>query len=108
VRRASFGDHVFVIRPDEKDPQKLRAHQQFITLGPALGGETIVLSGLKPGDEIAAVGSFKLREGVMVMKGDPNKISEAPPGGAPGATAGGGQGEGDGKDVGAAADKNGK
>jgi membrane fusion protein (multidrug efflux system) len=84
VRRSSFGDHVFVIRPDEKDPQKLRAHQQFITLGPAVGGDTIVLSGLKSGDEIAAVGSFKLREGVMVVKGDPNKMPEGGPGGPPG------------------------
>lgn len=90
VRRASFGDHVFVIRPDEKDPQKLRAHQQFITLGPAVGGDTIVLAGLKPGDEIAAVGSFKLREGVMVMKGDPNK---SPDGGSPAGGPGGASGQ---------------
>jgi membrane fusion protein (multidrug efflux system) len=83
VRRASFGDHVFVIRPDPNDPQKLRAHQQFITLGPVLGNETIVLTGLKPGDEIAAVGSFKLREGVMVMKGDPNQMPQGGPGGGP-------------------------
>jgi membrane fusion protein (multidrug efflux system) len=83
VRRSSFGDHVFVVRPDEKDPQKLRAHQQFITLGPAVGGDTIVLSGLKSGDEIAAVGSFKLREGVLVVKGDPNKMPEGGPGGPP-------------------------
>lgn len=69
VRRASYGDHVFVVKPDEKDEKKLRAHQQFITLGAAVGGETIVLKGLKPGDRIAAVGSFKLREGVMVMEG---------------------------------------
>lgn len=83
VRRASFGDHVFVIRPDPADPAKLRAHQQFITLGPAVGSNTIVLNGLKPGDEIASVGSFKLREGVLVMKGDPNKLPESgPPGGS--------------------------
>ncbi len=93
VRRSSFGDHVFVIRPDEKDPQKARAHQQFITLGPAVGKETIVLSGLKPGDEIAAVGSFKLREGVLVMKGDPNKMPENAPPGAPGGGGGGGGSE---------------
>lgn len=69
VRRASFGDHVFLIGPDEKDPTKLRAHQKFIKIGPMIGSDIIVLDGLKPGDEVAANGAFKLREGVLVMKG---------------------------------------
>jgi membrane fusion protein (multidrug efflux system) len=71
VRHASFGDHVFIIGPDEKDPTKFRAHQQFITLGPMVGSNLIVLKGLKPGDQVAANGSFKLREGALVMKTEP-------------------------------------
>lgn len=83
VRRASFGDHVFIVRsvPDEKDSSKkvLRAFQAFIKTGPTLGEDIIVLDGLKEGDELASEGSFKLREGAMVMP------AGAAPAGAPGA-----------------------
>lgn len=79
VRRASFGDHVFLVTPDQKDPSKLRAHQQFVKIGPMVGDDIIVLDGLKAGDEVAANGSFKLREGVLVMKGGaPSGPSNAP------------------------------
>lgn len=71
VARASFGDHVFVIGPDEKDATKLRAHQRTVKLGPSVGqsGEIIVLEGLKIGEEVAASGRFKLRDGALVMRG---------------------------------------
>ncbi|MGH7132950.1 MAG: efflux RND transporter periplasmic adaptor subunit [Phycisphaerales bacterium] len=74
VRRASYGDHVFLIAPstNEKDPKgSLRAKQQFIKLGPPVGPDIIITEGLKAGDEIAAAGSFKLRDGAMVMKAPP-------------------------------------
>ncbi len=84
VRRASYGDHVFVIRsvPDEKDPTKkpLRAFQVFIKTGTTLGNNIVVLEGLKEGDEVASDGSFKLREGAMVMP-----AGSGPPAGGPGA-----------------------
>lgn len=76
VRRAAFGDHVFVIVADETG--KSRARQRFVKLGPSLGGDVIVLEGLKEGDELAAAGSFKLREGVLVMVGPPPSPSGAP------------------------------
>lgn len=70
VRRASYGDHVFVVRTveDKDDPTKkaTRAFQTFIKTGPTLGETIIVLDGLKEGDEVASDGSFKLREGVLV------------------------------------------
>lgn len=70
VRRASFGDHVFVVVPSEK-PGEFRAKQRFIKLGEAIGETVIVLSGVTAGEELAADGSFKLREGALVMRGGP-------------------------------------
>jgi membrane fusion protein (multidrug efflux system) len=77
VRRASFGDHVFVVATSTKegDPAgTLRATQRFVTLGPAIGPLTIVLKGVEKGETVAADGSFKLRDGVMVapaQEGEP-------------------------------------
>lgn len=66
VRRASFGDHVYVIVPDDKGG--LVSKQRFVKLGPTLGANIIVLDGLKVGEEVAADGSFKLRDGGAVVK----------------------------------------
>lgn len=78
VRRSSYADAVFVVEPDEKGA--MRARQRFVKLGQAVGDEVIVAEGLAPGEKIAATGSFKLRDGVMVM----------PAGAAPGGGAGAG------------------
>ncbi len=74
VRRAAYGNSVFVIEPDEKGVT--RAHQRFVTLGRTLEEDVIVLEGLRVGERIAGAGSFKLRDGAMVMV--------APPPGGPG------------------------
>jgi membrane fusion protein (multidrug efflux system) len=76
VRRATFGDHVFVLEPekDEKGaikPGMYRAKQRFITLGETIGARVIVEKGLTAGERIAAEGSFKLREGILVADGAP-------------------------------------
>jgi membrane fusion protein, multidrug efflux system len=81
VRRAAFGDHVFVLTkmdPVPNMPPMLTAHQRMVTLGADLGGKVIVQSGLKEGEEIAAAGSFKLHEGATVFQGPPPQ--SAPPG----------------------------
>lgn len=64
LRRGPSGDHVFVLRPDEGG--KLRAHARPVRVGPSVGRDVVIESGLEPGDRIAASGSFKLREGVLV------------------------------------------
>jgi membrane fusion protein (multidrug efflux system) len=66
LRRTSYADQVFLVVRGEK-PEELRAKQQYITLGPTLGEDVIVLKGLELGQEIAASGSFKLRDGGPVM-----------------------------------------
>lgn len=80
VRRAAYGNSVFVIEPDEKGVT--RARQRFVTLGPTLGEDVIVTGGLSAGDRIAASGSFKLRDGLGVMTGAPAQTG-APAGEAP-------------------------
>jgi membrane fusion protein (multidrug efflux system) len=93
IRRASYGDHVFVVNevPSKADPGKaeLRASQRFIKLGPSVGTDLIVLDGLKVGEQVASTGSFKLREGVLVTIAPPLAASDkAPPPAEPGASGG--------------------
>ena len=64
LRRGPGGDHVFILVTDTTG--KTRAHLRAVTSGPVLGDEIVILDGLSPGDRIAASGSFKLREAVLV------------------------------------------
>jgi len=69
VRRATYGDHVFALVPDAEKPGMFRAKQRFITLGETIGARVIVTKGLEVNEQIAAEGSFKLREGLLVAPG---------------------------------------
>ncbi len=64
LRKGPQGDHVFVIAEDAQG--KARAHLRKIESGALLGDEVAVYSGLSAGETIAAGGSFKLRENVLV------------------------------------------
>jgi len=64
LRKGPGGDHVFVIEPDEEGAP--RAHVRQVASGPMLGDEVLILNGLAAGERVAASGSFKLREGVLV------------------------------------------
>ena len=64
LRKGPGGDHVFVIAP-AKDGKR-RAHVRQVQAGPVLGDEVLILGGVSPGERVAASGSFKLREGVLV------------------------------------------
>lgn len=63
LRKGPGGDHVFVL--ETKDGQT-RAHQRMVESGPVVGGEVVILSGLRDGEQVAASGSFKLREAALV------------------------------------------
>jgi membrane fusion protein (multidrug efflux system) len=68
ISYAPYGDSVFVVE-DLKGPdgQTYRgARQQFVKLGGARGDQVAVVSGLKPGEEVATSGVFKLRNGAAV------------------------------------------
>lgn len=64
LRRGPAGDHVFVLEPSEEG--RVRAYVRQVRTGPVLGEEVVILSGVAAGERIAASGSFKLREGVLV------------------------------------------
>ncbi|HYU27930.1 MAG TPA: efflux RND transporter periplasmic adaptor subunit [Gemmatimonadales bacterium] len=67
LRRGPAGDHVFVVSPDESG--KMRAHERPVHSGAMLGDEIVILDGLQAGEQVAASGSFKLRESVLVAVG---------------------------------------
>ncbi len=64
LRKGPGGDHVFVIAPDKDG--KLRAHARRVETGTVLGDEVLIHSGLSAGEQVAAAGSFKLREAALV------------------------------------------
>ncbi len=64
LRKGPDGDHVFVVEPDGGG--KMRAHLRAVQSGAMLGDEVVIRAGLAPGEQVAASGSFKLREGVLV------------------------------------------
>ncbi len=64
LRKGPGGDQVFVITPD-KDGQT-RAHVRQVESGAMLGDEVVIHTGLSAGERVAASGSFKLREAVLV------------------------------------------
>ena len=68
VRRSPSGQHVFVL---VEQAGKLRAQQRAIRTGPVHGDEIVVEAGLEANELIAASGSFKLRDGLLVQADAP-------------------------------------
>jgi membrane fusion protein (multidrug efflux system) len=64
LRKGPGGDHVFVIAPDQTG--KTRVHLRPVQSGPVLGDDVVIIAGLAPGEQLAASGSFKLRESALV------------------------------------------
>jgi membrane fusion protein (multidrug efflux system) len=64
LRRGPAGDQVFVVEADAKG--QTRAHARTVKSGAMSGNEVLILSGLSAGERVAASGSFKLRENVLV------------------------------------------
>lgn len=64
LRKGPGGDHVFLILPDSAG--RSRAHDQPVQSGPVIDDDVVILAGLKPGQQVATSGSFKLRESVLV------------------------------------------
>jgi membrane fusion protein (multidrug efflux system) len=65
LRKGPGGDHVWVLTADEGGT--LRAHERAVSSGPLVGDTVLILKGLKPGEQVAAAGSFKLREAARVQ-----------------------------------------
>jgi membrane fusion protein (multidrug efflux system) len=63
VRRAPYGQYVYVLAEEQG---QLRARQRIVRTGPVQDSDIAIAEGLAEGDLIAAAGSFKLREGILV------------------------------------------
>jgi membrane fusion protein, multidrug efflux system len=63
LRKGPGGDHVFVLR---EAAGEVRAEQRSVESGPVLGDSVLIVRGLEAGEQIAAAGSFKLRDGALV------------------------------------------
>ncbi len=64
LRRAPMKSYVYVAETDSEG--KLRAREQQIEVGPMIGKDFSVLSGLEVGVSVVADGSFKLRDGALI------------------------------------------
>jgi membrane fusion protein, multidrug efflux system len=64
LRKGPAGDHVFVLESAEDGAT--RAHVRPVQSGAMLDDEVVIHAGLAAGEQVAASGSFKLREGALV------------------------------------------
>jgi len=78
-----YGDSVFLLTEKKEDDGKtsLTAVRTFVRTGKRVGGRTAVVSGLKPGDRVVAVGQLKLQSGaaVAISTDQPPPIPANPP-----------------------------
>jgi membrane fusion protein (multidrug efflux system) len=70
LRKGPGGDQVFVVETDRDG--KVRAHARQVESGTILGDEVTLYGGVAAGEQVATVGSFKLRDGILVA------IAESP------------------------------
>ncbi len=66
LRTAPMQTLVYVIAPDEQG--NLRAQARTVKPGPMVDGWLSIISGIEVGEQVAAVGSFKLRAGGLVSE----------------------------------------
>ncbi|MDR4469564.1 MAG: efflux RND transporter periplasmic adaptor subunit [Nitrospira sp.] len=64
LRKGPGSDQVFVLTTDHDG--QTRVHARQVESGPMIGDDVVIYTGLKPGEQVAALGSFKLREGLLV------------------------------------------
>jgi membrane fusion protein, multidrug efflux system len=78
-----YGDSVFLITEKQTNDGKtsLSAVRTFVRTGNRLNGRTEILSGLKAGDRVVAVGQLKLQSGaaVAISTDQPPPIPASPP-----------------------------
>jgi membrane fusion protein (multidrug efflux system) len=69
---------VFVVEPDQDG--KTRVHTRQVESGAMLGDEVAIHTGLSVGERVAASGSFKLRDSLLVaVAGGPEGAREGNP-----------------------------
>jgi membrane fusion protein (multidrug efflux system) len=73
LRKGPAGDHVFVLAQQD---DKTRAQLRPVHSGTMLGDEVVILDGVKPGERVAAAGSFKLYPYALVDVKDENGAAQ--------------------------------
>src|SRR5262249_48782741 len=80
INYAPYGNSVFILEdmkgPDGKSYRGVR--QQFVKLGRAEGDQVAIVDGVKPGQEVATSGVFKLRPGAAVVVNNKVTPSNSP------------------------------
>jgi membrane fusion protein (multidrug efflux system) len=67
VRRGNFGAYVYLLQDAEAGAvAPYRAERRPVTVVRAEGEQVVITTGLKVGDMVAALGAFKLQEGLLV------------------------------------------
>jgi multidrug efflux system membrane fusion protein len=78
-----YGDSVFLLTEKKEDDGKtsLTAVRSFVRTGNRINGRAEIVSGLKPGDRVVAVGQLKLQSGaaVAISADQPPPIPANPP-----------------------------
>ena len=78
-----YGDSVYMIKETKADDgsSKLTAERTFVKTGDRIDGRAVIVSGVKPGDRVVAVGQLKLQSGaaVTISADPPPKIPAQPP-----------------------------
>jgi membrane fusion protein (multidrug efflux system) len=64
LRKGPAGDHVFIIAADSTGRDRVATRP--VRSGPMIADDVVILEGLAPGERVAASGSFKLRESLLV------------------------------------------
>jgi multidrug efflux system membrane fusion protein len=78
-----YGDSVFVVAEKKADngSSSLTAVRTFVRTGDRFSGRAVIVSGLKPGDRVVAVGQLKLQSGaaVAISTDPPPPVPDKPP-----------------------------
>ena len=86
IRRAPMKSFVYVAEQDQEG--KLRARECPVTVGQMVGNRFSVLNGLEPGVSVVADGSFKLRNGALIVDAGRKDTTKSDAAAAPQETAG--------------------
>lgn len=78
-----YGDSVWLITgtKDAEGKETLKTDRTFVKTGQRVNGRVVILSGIKPGDRVVAVGQLKLQSGsaVTISTDQPPPIPAQPP-----------------------------
>ncbi len=77
-----YGDSVYLIKETKAEDGKttLTAERTFVKTGDRIDGRAVIVSGVKPGDRVVAVGQLKLQSGAAVtISSDPPPVVPAQP-----------------------------